>query len=137
MIVVIELVPGDLPGTVHIKRDGATVDDIETEPNDVEGMIDLLRHRVGGRIISRNELPLRRLARAITQTDRPARVAAVLPYLNSLDDHELGPTLDLRTLPGPVVWPAGMPPSAESLRLQQHLVAQSARGENSTQGGGR
>jgi hypothetical protein len=41
--VVIEVVPGDLPGTVHIKRNGVTVDEMETEPDEVEGMIDLLR----------------------------------------------------------------------------------------------
>ncbi len=44
--VVIEIVPGDLPGTVHIKRNGETVDEIETEPDGVAAMIDLIRRTV-------------------------------------------------------------------------------------------
>jgi hypothetical protein len=44
--VVIEVVPGDLPGTVHIKRNGETVDEIETEPNGVEAMINLIRRNI-------------------------------------------------------------------------------------------
>ena len=44
--VVIEVVPGDLPGTVHIKRNGETVDEIETEPDGVEPMINLIRRNI-------------------------------------------------------------------------------------------
>jgi hypothetical protein len=44
--VVIEVVPGDLPGTVHIKRNGVTVDELETEPDHVEATIDLLRRSI-------------------------------------------------------------------------------------------
>ena len=39
----IDFVPGDLPGTVHITVNGVTASEIETEPDDVEDMIDRLR----------------------------------------------------------------------------------------------
>jgi hypothetical protein len=41
--VVIDVVPGDLPGTVHIQRNGVTVEEIETEPDQVDAMIERLR----------------------------------------------------------------------------------------------
>jgi hypothetical protein len=41
--VIIEIVPGDLPGTIHIKRNGLTVTEFETEPDHVEDMIKLLK----------------------------------------------------------------------------------------------
>ena len=44
--VVVEVVPGDLSGTVHIKRNGETVDEIETEPSGVEAMINLVRRNI-------------------------------------------------------------------------------------------
>jgi hypothetical protein len=44
--VVIEVVAGDLPGTVHIKRNGTIVEEIETEPDQVDRMIDLLRRHL-------------------------------------------------------------------------------------------
>jgi hypothetical protein len=43
---VVEVVPGDLPGTVHIKRNGETMDEIETEPDGVEAMINLMRRNI-------------------------------------------------------------------------------------------
>jgi hypothetical protein len=50
--VIIEVVPGDVPGTVHIQRNGVTVDELETEPEEVEGIIDLMR-----RFIAAQEKP--------------------------------------------------------------------------------
>ena len=41
--VVIEIVPGNLPGTVHITRNGVVVDEFEVAPEQVDSMIDLLR----------------------------------------------------------------------------------------------
>jgi hypothetical protein len=41
--VIIEIVPGDLPGTIQIKRDGLTVTELETEPDHVDDMIKLLK----------------------------------------------------------------------------------------------
>jgi hypothetical protein len=41
--VIVEIVPGDLPGTIHIKRNGLTVTEIETEPDFVEDIIELLK----------------------------------------------------------------------------------------------
>jgi Family of unknown function (DUF6869) len=43
---VIEVVAGDLPGTVHIRRNGTVVEEIETEPEQVDGMIDRLRRHL-------------------------------------------------------------------------------------------
>jgi hypothetical protein len=41
--VILDIVPGDLPGTIHITRNGVTVSEIETEPDRVEGMIEFLK----------------------------------------------------------------------------------------------
>ena len=41
--VVIEFVPGDLPETVHIKRNGVTVAELEAGPGGVEAMIEIMR----------------------------------------------------------------------------------------------
>jgi len=41
--VVVDVVPGELPGTVHITRDGETAAELETEPGGVEAMIDLIK----------------------------------------------------------------------------------------------
>jgi hypothetical protein len=38
-----EIVPGDLPGTIHIKRNGLTVAEIESDPEHVDDMIELLK----------------------------------------------------------------------------------------------
>jgi hypothetical protein len=40
---ILDIVPGDLPGTVHITRNGLTVSEIETEPGLVEDMIEFLK----------------------------------------------------------------------------------------------
>ena len=42
----LDIVPGDLPGTIHITRNGVTVSEIETEPERVAGMIELLKQHV-------------------------------------------------------------------------------------------
>jgi hypothetical protein len=44
--VVIEIAAGDLPGTIHIRRNGIIVEEIETEPDQVDGMIDRLRRHL-------------------------------------------------------------------------------------------
>ena len=39
----VEIVPGELPGTVHVTVNGVTVSEIETEPHRVDEFIDFLR----------------------------------------------------------------------------------------------
>jgi hypothetical protein len=39
----VEIVPGELPGTVHIKRNGVIVTEFETDPEHVDDMIELLK----------------------------------------------------------------------------------------------
>lgn len=41
--VTVEIVPGDLPGTIHIKRNGVTVIEYETEPDRLDATIEFLK----------------------------------------------------------------------------------------------
>ena len=44
--VIIEVVPGDLPGTVHIKRNGVKVGELESDQDDVSSMVELIRRHL-------------------------------------------------------------------------------------------